>query len=271
MLNVAKSLCAHFNADDEKHISRKIASEYLSVDIYWTGIWMQQFCFCFHSSWADFLCKSDAYFAQIFEDWKSVGIWCDFISYTGVPDAAHTNTCTLTVLWDLRGWGGLSCTIQSWPSLHVAWSCTQFLKADSFPVLKWPAYSWSSFGMLCMGTYGSVVHFLPVFSNFSQPLKKCWPTFHRWQSTISSTQCEGEALHCLRQRVVTTLPPLPPRQWTPPILYSKSALFGCPFTRSNVRHSGAVFMLSNMRLIWHVCEGDWIISKNWPFVYIGKA
>ncbi len=89
----------------------------------------------------------------------------------------------------------------AWP--HVARICTQFLEAENIPVLAWPAFSptchpLSMFGMLCIGLYNSVFQFLPISSNFAQPLKRSGPTFHRPQSTTWSTLCKGDVLHCVR-------------------------------------------------------------------------
>ncbi len=61
----------------------------------------------------------------------------------------------------------------------------------------------SMFGMLWIGVYNSVFQFLPICSNFAQPLKRSGPTFHRPQSTTWSTLCEGDVLHCVRHMVVT--------------------------------------------------------------------
>ncbi len=70
---------------------------------------------------------------------------------------------------------------------HVARICAQFLEAEN---IAWPAYSLdiehhplSMFGMLWIGVYDSVFQFLPICSNFAQPLKRSGPTFHRPQST----------------------------------------------------------------------------------------
>ncbi len=92
---------------------------------------------------------------------------------------------------------------------HAARICTQFLEAENIPVLAWLAYSpdmchpLSMFGMLWIGVYNSMFQFLPISSNFAQPLKRSGPTFHRPQSTTWSTLCEGDVLHCVRQMVVT--------------------------------------------------------------------
>ncbi len=72
----------------------------------------------------------------------------------------------------------------------------------------------SMFGMLWIGVYDSVFQFLPIFSNFAQPLKRSGPRFHRPQSTNWSTLCEGDMLHCVRQCVALRFrtPPPPPIQ-----------------------------------------------------------
>ncbi len=62
----------------------------------------------------------------------------------------------------------------------------------------------SMFGMLWIGVYDSVFQFLPISSNFTQPLKSNGPTFHRPQSTTWSTLFKGDVLHCERQMVVTS-------------------------------------------------------------------
>uniref|UniRef100_A0A8C1J0B0 Transposase Tc1-like domain-containing protein n=1 Tax=Cyprinus carpio TaxID=7962 RepID=A0A8C1J0B0_CYPCA len=66
---------------------------------------------------------------------------------------------------------------------HVARICTQFLEAENIPVLAWPAYSPDMFGVLWIAVYDSVFQFLPISSNFAQPLKRRGLTFQRPQST----------------------------------------------------------------------------------------
>ncbi len=63
----------------------------------------------------------------------------------------------------------------------------------------------------------SVFQFLPISSNFTQPLKRSGPTFYRPQSTTWPTLCEGDVLHFMRQIVVT-----PDTDWfsDPIILFS---------------------------------------------------
>jgi hypothetical protein len=51
------------------------------------------------------------------------------------------------------------------------------------------------FGMLWIDLYDRVFQFLPISSNFSQPLKRSGTTFYRPQSTL----CEGDVSHCMRQ------------------------------------------------------------------------
>ncbi len=71
---------------------------------------------------------------------------------------------------------------------HVARICTQFLKAENIPVPTWPTYSpdmspiehvWDAL----IRVYDTVFQFLPISSNFAEPLKRSEPTFHRPQST----------------------------------------------------------------------------------------
>ncbi len=86
--------------------------------------------------------------------------------------------------------------------LHNSWNLktSQFLHGQHTHRTCHPL---SMFGMLWIGVYDSVFQFLPISSNFAQPLKRSWPTFHRPQSTTWSTLCEGDVLHCVRQMVVT--------------------------------------------------------------------
>uniref|UniRef100_A0A8C1IVT0 Transposase Tc1-like domain-containing protein n=1 Tax=Cyprinus carpio TaxID=7962 RepID=A0A8C1IVT0_CYPCA len=64
---------------------------------------------------------------------------------------------------------------------HVARIWTQFLEAENIPVRT--CHKLSMFGMLWISVYNSVFQFLPISSNFAQPLKRSGPTFHRPQST----------------------------------------------------------------------------------------
>ncbi len=88
---------------------------------------------------------------------------------------------------------------------HVARICKQFLEAENIPVLAWPAYRschpLNMFGMLWIGVYDSVFQFLPISSNFAQPLKWSRPTFHNQQP--DQLNAKGDELHCVRQMVVT--------------------------------------------------------------------
>ncbi len=87
-------------------------------------------------------------------------------------------------------------------SVHNSWKLkpSQFLHGQHTHRTCHPS---SVFGMLWIGVYDSVFQFLPISSNFTQPLKRSGPTFHRPQSTTWSTLCEGDVLHCVRQMVVT--------------------------------------------------------------------
>ncbi len=116
----------------------------------------------------------------------------------------------------------------------------------------------SMFGMLWIGVYDSVFQFLPISSNFAQPLKRSGPSFHRPQSTTWSTLCEGDALHCLRQMVVT-----PDTDWfsdTPNTV--KLHILEWSFIVASLRHTCAIIMLSNQHLDMPHLWGGWIISAK---------
>ncbi len=86
----------------------------------------------------------------------------------------------------------------------------------------------SMFGMVWICVYDSAFQFLPISSNFAQPLKRSGPAFHRPQSTTWSTLSEGDVFHCVKQMEVTpdtdwfSDPPDPPQ-------YSKTAHFRVAF------------------------------------------
>ncbi len=91
-----------------------------------------------------------------------------------------------------RSWGPLLChlstTITSCCSMimhgpmlqgsvHNSWK----LKTSQFLHGQQTYHPLSMFGMLCIGVYDSVFQFLPISSNFTQPLKRSRPTFHNQQ------------------------------------------------------------------------------------------
>uniref|UniRef100_A0A8C1J6G5 Insertion element IS150 protein InsJ-like helix-turn-helix domain-containing protein n=1 Tax=Cyprinus carpio TaxID=7962 RepID=A0A8C1J6G5_CYPCA len=72
----------------------------------------------------------------------------------------------------------------AWP--YVARISTQFLEASQFlhgQHTHRTCHPLSMFGMLWVCVYDSVFQFLPISSNFAQPLRRSGPTFHRPQST----------------------------------------------------------------------------------------
>ncbi len=100
---------------------------------------------------------------------------------SGVSDRCIPNRDTVT-----RSWGPLLChsstTITSWcsmimhgpmfqGSLHNSWKLktSQFLHGQH---THWTCHPLSMFGMLWIGVYDSVFQFLPISSNFAQPLKR---------------------------------------------------------------------------------------------------
>ncbi len=87
-------------------------------------------------------------------------------------------------------------------SVHNSWKLktSQFLFGQHTHRTCHPL---SMFGMLWIGVYDNMFQFLPISSNFTQPLKRSGPTSHSPQSTTWSTLCEGDVLHCVREMVVT--------------------------------------------------------------------
>ncbi len=120
---------------------------------------------------------------------------------------------------------------------HVVKICTQFLEAENIPVQRIGQHTHrtchplSMFGMVWIGEYDSVFQFLPISSNFTQPLKRSGSTSHRPQSTTWSTLCEGDLLHCVRQIVVTPDTDwfLDPPPGPSPPQFSKTAHFRVAF------------------------------------------
>ncbi len=148
-----------------------------------------------------------------------------------------TNTCILLMAFWMhrytvrRSWGPLLCH-----SSTIITSCCSMIKHS--PVLQGFVHnSWKlktsqflhgqhthqtchplrMFGMLWIGVYNSVFQFLTISSNFTQPLKRSEPTFHRPESTTWSTLCEGDVLHQILTGFRT-----PPK-------YSKTAHFRVAF------------------------------------------
>ncbi len=177
-----------------------------------------------------------------------------------------------------RSWGSLLChlsttitsscsIIMHGPMLQgpVHNSCklktSQFLHGQH---THWTCHPLSMFGMLWIGVYDSVFKFLPISSNFAQPLKRSGPTFHRPKSTTWSTLREGDVLHCMRQMVVT-----PDTDWFsdplplphPPNTV-KLHILERPFIVASLRHTCAIIMLSNQHLDMPHLWGGWIISAK---------
>ncbi len=171
-----------------------------------------------------------------------------------------------------RSWGPLLChsstTITSCCSMimhnpmlqgsvHNSWKLktSQFLHGQHTHRTCHPL---SMFGMLWIGVYDSVFQFLPISSNFAQPLKRSGPTFHRPQSTTWSTLCEEDVLHYVRQMVVTQ-----DTDWfCPPPNTVKLYILEWPFIVASLRHTCAIIMLSNQHLDMPHLWGGWIISAK---------
>ncbi len=142
-------------------------------------------------------------------------------------------------------------------SVHNSWKLktSQFLHGQHTHRTCHPL---SMFGMLWIDVYDSVFQFLPISSNFAQPLKRSGPTFHRPQSTTWSTLCEGDVLHRVRQMVVT-----PDTDWfSDPPNTVKLHILEWPFIVASLRHTCAIIMLSNQHLDMPHLWGGWIISAK---------
>ncbi len=204
----------------------------------------------------------------------AVGLW---YGQAYVMDNEHR--CILLIAFWMhrdtvtRSWGPLLChsstTITSCCSMimhgpmlqgsvHNSWKLktSQFLHGQHTHRTCHPL---SMFGMLWIGVYDSVFQFLPISSNFAQPLKRSGPTFHRPQSTTWSTLCEGDVLHCVRQMVVT-----PDTDWfsDPHPNTVKLHILEWPFIVASLRHTRAIIMLSNQHLDMPHLWGRWIISAK---------
>ncbi len=142
-------------------------------------------------------------------------------------------------------------------SVHNSWKLktSQFLHGQHTHRTCHPL---SMFGMLWIGIYDSVFQFLPISSNFTQPLKRSGPTLHRPQSTTRWTLCEGDVLHCARQMVVT-----PATDWfSDPPNTVKLHILEWSFIVASLRHTCAIIMLSNQHIDMPHLWGGWIISSK---------
>ncbi len=88
-------------------------------------------------------------------------------------------------------------------SVHNSWKLktSQFLHGQHTHRKCHPL---SMFGVLWIGVYDSVFQFLPISSNFAQPLKEEWTNIP--QATINKPDqlyVKEMCLHCVRQMVVT--------------------------------------------------------------------
>ncbi len=147
----------------------------------------------------------------------------------------------------------------AWP--HVARICTQFLEAENIPVLTWPAYSpdMSTIEHVWDALDWRIRQRVLVPANIQQlrtAIEEEWTSIPQAQSTIWSTLCEGDALHCLRQMVVMVSDPLGPPQ------YSKTAHLEWSFIVASLRHTCAIIMLSNLHFDMPHLWGGWIITNT---------
>ncbi len=168
-------------------------------------------------------------------------------------------------------------------SVHNSWKLktSQFLHGQHTHRTCHPL---SMFGMLWIGVYDSVFQFLPISSNFAQPLKRSGPTFNRPQSTTWSTLCEGDGKWWSHQILTGFQNPLDPHNTV------KLHILEWPFIVASLRHTCVIIMLSNQHLDMPHLWGGWITSakekcsltqiyadlwttfeRNRPFVYVEKV
>ncbi len=119
-----------------------------------------------------------------------------------------TNRCILLMAFWMhrdtvtRSWGPLlshsSTTITSCCSMIMHGPMLQGSVHNSWKLKTWflhgqhthqTFHPLSMFGMLWISIHDCVFQFLPISSNFAQPLKRSGPTFQRPQSTTWSTLC----------------------------------------------------------------------------------
>ncbi len=124
----------------------------------------------------------------------AVGIWYGQACY-GQRTQVHFIDGILNAqrYGETRSWGPLWChsstTITSCCSMIMHGAMLQGSEHNCQHTHR-TCHPLSMFGMLWIGVYDSVFQFLPISSNFAQPLKRSGATFHRPQSTIWSTLCE---------------------------------------------------------------------------------
>jgi hypothetical protein len=82
-------------------------------------------------------------------------------------------TCRITIMHGPMSHG----------SLHNSWNLKMFQLFNGL-YTHLTCHPLSMFGMLWIYVYDSVFQFLPISSNFTQPLKRSGTTFHRPQSTV---------------------------------------------------------------------------------------
>ncbi len=134
---------------------------------------------------------------------------------------------------------------------HVARICTQFLEATNIPVLAWPAYSpdMSPIEHVWDALDQRIRQRVPVPANIQQlrtAIEEKWTNIP--QATINNliNSMQLYVLQCLRQMVVT-----PDTDWFsdhPGPYTVKLHILEWPFIVASLRHTCAIFMLSNQHL-----------------------
>ncbi len=141
-------------------------------------------------------------------------------------------------------------------SVHNSWKLktSQFLNGQLTHRICHPL---SMFGMLWIGVYDSMFQFLPISSNFTQPLKRSGPTLHNQQpdQLYVKQMCCTAGGKWWSQQILTGFR-------TPPSNTVKLHILEWPFIVASLRHICAIIMLSNRNLDMPHLWGGWIISAK---------
>ncbi len=127
------------------------------------------------------------HFGEVFSSWMNLGFHCTGQMAVSMYGVVWVSSLLLLNVVDrvAHGGGGVMvwagvCNGQR-TQVHFIYGVLNAQRyRDKIPLLCHPL---SMFGMLWIGVYDSVFQFLPISSNFTQPLKMSGPTFHRSQST----------------------------------------------------------------------------------------
>ncbi len=135
-------------------------------------------------------------------------------------------------------------------SVHNSWKLksSQFLHDQHTHRTCHPLSMFVMYVMLCIGVYDSVLQFLPISSNFTQPLKRSGPTLHNQQPD----QLYVQEMCCTAWG----------KWWSHQILTPPNTvqlhILEWPFIVASLKHTCAIIMLSNQHLDMPHLWGGWL-------------